>query len=148
MGIFRSLKSTIEKSKAAVVVQNLLEHQMHMGFLDVRPAALANQLVAEAWDARPDIFNGKFGQRPHKITVAACALAQGIDYLEPGSMVRSALGIALGNILAELDTNGRLYPLNSLDHQLLEEATAIFMSLTGEAEESLLEDVTDLDRPG
>lgn len=132
MGIFGSIKSNWEKSKAAVIVQNLLEHQASTGFYDFNPAKYANELVGAAWDSRPDVFNGKFGQRPHKITVAAFALAYALDRTGIENHNSSALGLALGNILSELETNGRLYPLNSLDHQLLEEAAAVFTGVTEE----------------
>jgi hypothetical protein len=138
MGIFGSIKSNWEKSKAAVIVQNLLEHQASVGFYDLNPAKHANELVGAVWDSKPDVFNGKLGQRPHKITVAASALAHGIDRIGFNDPSSSALGLSLGNILSELETNGRLYPLNSIDHQLLEEATATFMSLSEEVASSEL----------
>jgi hypothetical protein len=126
MGIFSSIKSTYKKSEAAVVVQNLLEHQAKSGWFDMNPASLANRLVAAVWEQKLDVFDGKFGQRPHKIAVAASALASGICLLEENDRNRYALVFSLGNILAEIEVNGTLYPFNSLDHHLLEEAASVF----------------------
>lgn len=138
MGLFSGIKSTYKKSEAAVVVQNLLEHQANVGLFDLDPAKLANKLVEIVWDTKPDVFDGKFGQRPHKITVAASALANGIELFDEGDLNRNALVLSLGNILSELETNGRLYPLNSLDHQLLEVSMSIFAEIAQEFSESPL----------
>ena len=43
---------------------------------------------------------------------------------------RNALIISLGNILSELEVNGRLYPLNGIDEQLLSATMAIFAEAT------------------
>ena len=138
MGLFSGIKSTYKKSEAAVVVQNLLEHQANVGLFDLDPAKLANKLVEIVWDSKPDVFDGKFGQRPHKITVAASALANGIELFDGGDLNRNALVLSLGNILSELETNGRLYPLNSLDHQLIEASMSIFAEIAQEFSESPL----------
>jgi hypothetical protein len=130
MGIFSSIKSTFKKSEAAVDVQNLLEHQARAGWFEMDPPSFANKLVALVWEQRPNVFDGKFGQRPHKIAVAASALASGISLLEKHGRKRSSLVFALGNILAEIEVNGTVYPLNRLDYQLLQEAAAILADTT------------------
>ena len=132
MRFFSGIKSTYKKSEAAVVVQNLLEHQAKAENFDLDSVSYANKLVTAVWGQKPDIFNGKFGQRPHKFTVAALALANGIDQLEETDPNWQALVLSLGNILSELEVNGRLYPLNSLDHQLLETAVAVFTKIANE----------------
>jgi len=138
MGLFSGIKSIYKKSEAAVVVQNLLQHQANVGLLDLDPATLANKLVENVWDSKPDVFDGEFGQRPHKLTVAASALANGIELFDDGDLNRNAIVLSLGNILSELETNGRLYPLNSLDHQLLEVSTSIFVDIAQKFSESPL----------
>ena len=136
MGLFGGLKSTYKKSEAAVVIQNLLEHQANAGLFDLDPAKVANTLVQAVWDAKPDVFDGKFGQRPHKITVAAAALANGIAITRKDHSSRDAMTLALGNVLSEIETNGRLYPLNSLDHALLETSLSVFREIAEEFTES------------
>jgi hypothetical protein len=132
MGLFSGIKSTYKKSEAAVVVQNLLEHQANNGFFDLDPALWANKLVAAVWDQKPDVFDGKFGQRPHKLTVAASALAIGVYSFEKNDFNRQAMVLSLGNIFSELEVNDGLYPLNSLDHQLIEAAASIFADIASE----------------
>lgn len=132
MGLFNAIKNTYRKSEAAVVVQNLLEHQAKAENFDLDPASYANRLITAIWDQKPDIFDGKFGQQPHKLTVAAVALANGVSQLEESDPNWHALVFSLGNILSELEVNGRLYPLNSLDHQLLETAIAVFAKVASD----------------
>ena len=138
MGLFSGIKSTYKKSEAAVVVQNLLEIQAQVGLLELDPAKLANQLVGSVWDAKPDIYDGRFGQRPHKISVAASALARGALESTPSSY-RDALVISLGNILSELEVNGGFYPLNSMDHTLIELAVKVLEDLSNEPSVSLID---------
>ena len=138
MGLFSGIKSTYKKSEAAVVVQNLLEHQARVGLFDLDPAKAANIFIELVWESKPDIFDGKFGQRPHKIVVAASALANATQLFDSGDLNGNAVVISLGNILSELETNGRLYPLNSLDHQLLEGAVTVFSEIAKEFEDSPL----------
>lgn len=120
MGFFSRLNSTYQKSKAAAVVQSLLEEQVRAGMLSLQPAALANKLTELAWTSYPDVFDGKFGQRPNKITVVACALAKGVEVLNGRNTDKTAVALLLGKVLSELETNGSFYPLSSADHKLLE----------------------------
>jgi len=132
MGLFSGIKNTYKKSEAAVVIWNLLEHQANVGLFNQDPAKLANKLVENVWESKPDIFGGKFGQRPHKLAVAAFALANGIELFHDGDLNRRAIILSLGYILSELETNGRLYPFNSLDHVLLESSMSIFTNIADE----------------
>lgn len=134
MGLFGAVKSTWKKSEAATVVQNLLEQQAQHGFFTSDPAKTATLLVAKVWDHKPDVFNGKFGQRPHKLSVAAIALSFAIDNLSPQYDDYAALIIALGNLLQELETNGSLYPLNSIDNELLKGAIQTFIEVSNSQE--------------
>lgn len=129
MGYFSDATSAYKKSEAAAVVHNLLEHQAKIGLLDADPQQLANRLVSLAWEQKPDLFDGKSGQRPHKISVAAAALANGIDQFAQKDTNRPALVLALGTILLEIETNGRLYSLSGVDHTLIEAAAMIFSEM-------------------
>lgn len=126
MGLFRGIKDTYKKSEAAVIVQNLLEHQVSIGTFDDDPAKLANQLVGKVWESLPDVFGGKFGQRPHKISVAATSLVHGIETLDKQSPSRAGLVFSLGALLNEVNTNGSFYPFNSTDLRLLNMSAEIF----------------------
>ncbi len=138
MGLFSGFKNTLKKSEAAVIVQDLLQMQVDAGLLERDPAKLANTLVETAWSSKPDIFNGGFGQRPFKLSVAAISLGMGIQHFANDEDTRNALIISLGNILSELEVNGRLYPLNGIDEQLLSAAMAIFAEATEEMLDSPL----------
>ena len=128
MGIFGAIKDTYRKSEAAVVVQNLLMIQFNAMIFIGDPAKEANRLVGAVWNFKPDVFSGSFGQRPHKITIAACALAFGIPNYNLVDINRNALLISLGNVLAEIEVNGRLYGLNTIDFKLIEDAGVVFSS--------------------
>lgn len=112
---------------ASLTVQNLLELHGCPFAKDV-----ACRWVAEVNAQKPDLFNGRFGQRPHKISVAAVALAQGFipeyDYAEGYAQE------AMGTLLTEVAVNGRLYPFNGIDHTLLRLADDLFVArLSGSA---------------
>ncbi|MCC3306047.1 hypothetical protein [Sneathiella sp. HT1-7] len=136
---FSGIINTYKKSEAAVVVQKLLEIQANAGLFDKDCGAYAGVLVDAIWSAKPAIFNGSFGQRPFKLTVAATALANGLSHISghtsqvrSDTSTRDALVLSLGNIFLEIETNGQLYPLNSLDHQLLESAMATYIEISEE----------------
>ena len=144
--VFGAIKNTYKKSEAAVVVQNVLEISVRTGLGGSIEACakLANRLVAIVWDERPDLYSGKFGQRPHKISVAAAALAEGVK-----ANPLPALSFALGNVLSEVETNGRLYPLNSVDHVLIEEAVAVFRAAAEILnEDPLMKDIDEMMKMG
>lgn len=126
MGLLRAITSVFKKTEAAVVVQKLLEHQAAARTFYDNPASYANALITAVWHQSPDIFEGKFGQRPHKLSVAAAALANGVRTLTEIEPNRQALILSLGNLLSELEVNAGFYKLNSMDHRLLTTAAAVF----------------------
>lgn len=117
---FSGIYNIYKKTEAAVIVQNLLQMQTCALIGDLDPKITANELVSLAWELKPDIFGGRFGQRPHKITSASYALALGLDLYKYRTMNKVAILNSLGNIIREIGANGSLYPLNSLDIQLIE----------------------------
>ncbi|MDZ5814537.1 hypothetical protein U4I65_05785 [Stenotrophomonas maltophilia] len=127
MGLFSGIKDSIKKSEAAVCVQNLLEQQQKIGYFNGNPASYANSIVQAAWDERPDIFSGKFGQRPHKIAVTAVALSRALSLSSEGDPNRFALLACLGTAVAEAHTNAGFYPFSNLDMTLLEAAGDVFI---------------------
>jgi len=126
MGLFSGIKDNIKKSEAAVCVQNLLEQQQKIGYFSGNPANNANSIVQAAWDERPHVFNGKFGQRPHKISVAAIVLSRALSLSSEGDPNRFALLACLGTAVAEAHTNASFYPFNNLDMTLIEAAGEVF----------------------
>ena len=129
MNVLVGVKSIWKKTEAAVIVQNLLEHQFNCGILELSPPDLATKLVQEAWNGLPDVMNGKFGRRPHKFTVAAVALWRGIEAFGDDELNQGALLIALGNLLQEVDVNGALYDFGPIDNHMLEKIALSYVRL-------------------
>lgn len=148
MGLFNRAKAALKMSHAAVVVQNLLEHQAKCGLFDLNPAACANELVSAVWQGKPDVFSGRYGQWPHKISTAAIALAVGVKRMKDGNPNRNAVLLALGTVLAEVERNGNLYPFTRLDEQLLESAVAVFTEAAATDEAEHAEDYEALRKMG
>lgn len=126
MGLFGGIKNTYKKSEAAVVVQNLLAMQVRAGMVDLDPASTATGLVEAVWTESPHMFDGRFGQRPHKISVAAASLAKALDRMSEHDPTTVAFALSLGNIINEVSVNGNLYPFNSIDMQLMGAATSVY----------------------
>lgn len=135
MGIFTEFKSTYKRSESTLLLKSAFDHHKAMGLLEnVNTEKLAERLVSDVWQSKPDVFDGAFGQRPHKISVAAAALAYSLDNLplKKNGQIRLAIECNLGNILNEIRTNGKLYPLNSLDWVLIESALETLTNQTQE----------------
>lgn len=125
VGLFGSISNNWSKAQAAAIIQGFLEHQVKHGLFDGNPVAIANQLVAQVWAVNPALFEGKTGPKPHKVSIAAFALAAGV-HLEThreNEVLHSAYALALGLVMDELSKNAHLYPFHYVDHQLLEKAT-------------------------
>lgn len=129
MGLFKGAKNTYKKSEAAVIVQNLLSEDPALSDLQgqSRPKELATTLVEGVWKQKSDIFEGQFGQRPHKLAVASIALANGLGAASSenssiDTVSRGAMAFALGRALLEVETNGQLYSLSSMDWELINKA--------------------------
>lgn len=140
MGIFTGARNTLRKAEAAAVVQRLLENQTRVGLVDCKPGPFANELVRAVWAQAPHLFDGSRGAIPHKVSVAAAALANGADALirrnaqDPGA---HALIICLGQILQDVEQNEYLYPFNKLDEHLLGQAAGTFVGLAESLEPHL-----------
>ena len=118
--------SMFHMSKAAVVVQNLLEQHSANGLFRIDAQGLSNKWVASVYSQKPDMLGGRFGKRPHKISVAAVALAQGLT--DSGDEdVRTIAMASLCTIISEVCANGQLYPFNGIDHILLEIADKVYL---------------------
>lgn len=119
---FGGIKSRMKMSQAAVVVQNLLEPMARSGLLDGNAADLANHLVGAVWQQDPDMFGGIHGKPPHKLAVAAAALANGYRFSGARPALKGAVTVALAEILKEVSQRGMLYPFHDLDMALFSKA--------------------------
>ena len=117
--MFRAIKNNYKKSEAAIVVQNLLELQAQKGLFSMNTGESANDLVRIVWDRTPHLFDGSFGQRPHKLSLAAAAFGNSLRILGVDNRNAQVFALCLAVILQELTVNRSLYPLNNSDHQIL-----------------------------
>jgi len=125
--MFGRFKNAWLQAKASTLIQNALKEYKNLNPLfsaDIEKSGFV--FVKNVWDDRPDVFEGKFGQKPHKIVVATRALAKATQEITDES--RNKLGVvwAFAYFLEEIEVNGRLYPFNSLDWQLIEESKEVF----------------------
>jgi len=118
--MFSFIKDTYKKSEAAVVVQSLLERQQATGKVLGDPAKIASELVAKVWDYKPDVFNGTRAGRPHKMSVAAYALANAASDSVGDRDTQLTYLIALGSVFIDLNLGNSPYSLNAIDNQLIQ----------------------------
>jgi hypothetical protein len=131
MGFFSEIKNNFRKAESAAVIESLLEKQLGLGFLsgeNVTPAEMANNLIQVVWDRNPGI--SRAGTLPHKMTLAAVGLSNGIIAMsKSGSReILLALNFCLGQILLEINASGDRMKLHALDFHLIDEAQNVYIS--------------------
>lgn len=149
--MFRTIGNNIHKAKAAVVVQNLLEHYQQNsigGFADRDAASTATVLVQHAFDIHPDVFSGKFGKRPHKLSFAATAISLGAEMASKQENFQHfvAYNTALTNLLNEADVNGAFHGLTNADIELFERAMDRSMTSGRTSFGNILEQATPIEK--
>jgi hypothetical protein len=82
--------------------------------------ALAQECIKRAWSQFPDILNGNFGQRPHKLTIAIAGMTDMLKVSNQNHEVYNDLLISLFTALNEFEVNHNFYPLKNIDYQLME----------------------------
>jgi hypothetical protein len=112
-------KDTTKKSRAAVIVQNLVEMVPGAFMIPGGPAKFANSLVEDVWSADPCMFDGRKGPKPHHISIAAIALVRGMSVYSDSVVLHSTCKGALGYLLMDMEKIGFNYSLNGTDHLLL-----------------------------
>jgi hypothetical protein len=115
-------------SEAAAVVQNLLKAHGSSGALARDAGTIANKLVAWVYNGDPALFDGKRGKRPHKLSLAAVALAQGVRITTDDRERQLCFHLSLGTILLELTGKPHEYALSGNDHMLLELAQEVHLA--------------------
>lgn len=139
VGFFSGIRTAYRKGEAVGVVHLALERLRKGGAFVSIPAVIdapkmAKMLVETAWSHNPDLFSGASGNRPHKLSVAAYALAAGVDRFEAGNPLRPMLSIALNNVMKDLQKGDFLDSLSDVDNFLLEEALNVFQTVVEELE--------------
>jgi len=139
--MFGWIKNTIRKSEATVLVQQSLEAHMGFGPRPFDADKLSSRLVAMVWDRKPDLFEGRVGKQPHKMCIAAIALATGLYEFPDDSDGQLVIHLALGAVMLDLITNGFLYELGGPDRWMMdrsEEAYADIAEKHRPAQDALL----------
>ena len=127
MGFFSAIKNRYKKSEAAVVAQNLLELQSKICFYDKDPAEVANILISNVWDKMPNVFEGKYGRRPHKINIAALAFANKLKDMPIDHEDFCVFQLCLAKIVSAWETNDGVYLQTDSDKLIQKSAVDIFV---------------------
>lgn len=127
MALFSGIKDAYKKSEAVVIIEDCFNQIKETPLWPERGAnsstnQLANILVNGAWAYKPDMLGGSFGNRPHKLALAAFALARGVERMDIDYDFRQVAGLALAMIMDEVAKNGRLYSFNNIDAFIFEGA--------------------------
>lgn len=127
--MFKSIKDQWKKAEAAAIIQTGLEDQNRLGYFTGDPAKTANRIVLRAWDFQPEIYDGRFGVRPHKLTIAVTSLILAVEETGPYHEQTPSLMLVLGALLQGLASNELLLPLVQLDFKLIEQTAERFERL-------------------
>lgn len=120
MSLLSQIVDTFHKSRAAALVQGLFQVQASRGFFLLSPSESANELVSKAWALQPDVYDGRRGVRPHRVALAAAALAGGWDHFSGNRAAQVAVMVCLSEILQDVQTKRPAYNLSSLDDALFD----------------------------
>jgi hypothetical protein len=126
--MFAGIYSNYRLGAAAAVVQNLLERHDHGGPLGRNTAGIAARLVARVYNNDPALFDGKRGKRPHKLSLAAVALAQGVEDMREDRDGQLSCQLSLGTVLLEITGKPQKYALSGNDHMLLSLAQEVYLA--------------------
>lgn len=126
--MFGAIKDRWKKAEAAAVIQHVFEHMKNSGtygYGEVTPYELSGIVLEAAWRANPSKLNGTYGKRPHKMSIAAYALAHALQ--NAGAVTRKSvvLYLALMLLINDIRKNARIMDFNNVDEVLLEEATLV-----------------------
>lgn len=144
--MFGAIKTNFALSSAAVVVQNLLEQWTQTGLFEFDPKLVSSKLVARVFAQDERQFNGKNGPKPHKISVAAIALAQGMRDYDSSTDLYAACRLSIGSILMEMAKNGDNYPLTGKDRAFLDLASHEYMKADLASDEIGIEPRPDIEK--
>lgn len=126
--MFGSIIRNYRLSAAAVIVRNLLETHGKGSVIASNAGAIASRLVGSVYNGDPELFDGKRGKSPHKISVAALSLAQA--FMDNGYDREAQLcyHLSLGTILVEVTGKPQNYAFNGNDHAILQVAQNKFLA--------------------
>ncbi|NRA54605.1 MAG: hypothetical protein HRU23_10715 [Gammaproteobacteria bacterium] len=82
MGFFSGIKNTAYKSKALTHIRLFLDAYEVNYNVSGNNLRIANHLVNETYDQNPQLFDGKYGSRPHDLILAAMTFVFAINMSE------------------------------------------------------------------
>lgn len=128
------MKNNWKKSEAAVIVQQLLERKEAVGLFTGDSATTANSIVAIGWEQMPDVFSGKFGKRPHKISVAAFCLGYFTQVYDSDERNGMILAVCFMELMEEIQRHWKLYGLTETDEFVLQQPIEFYSSIQSSLE--------------
>lgn len=135
--MFRGIKQKWRSAEAAALIESVLEEMASMGTFEGNAQQTGYKIVKGASDFRPELFDGRNGHFPHRISYAAAALAMTAERAPKDGQVFPVIMIALGMVLQAAGTGAATLPFSPQDLMLLETAAATFEQLS-EGEEDLM----------
>ena len=130
MGFFSFFGTIKARADIESVVEKLLEIQVNNGTFSANPKQVATLCMLGAWKNFPDVFNGNFGQRPHRLIGASVGIATIINTTERENKDFRGLLMAFFTVLSEIETNKNYYPFSNIDYEMLNRITPIIESET------------------
>ena len=124
--MIRGIVTTWRLNQAMGVTRNLLEMHGKGTHFGSNAAEVAHRLVKIAYGQRPSLFDGFEGARPHKLSVAAAALAMGVKIFDDNRGAQLVVVLGLGTILLEITGKPHLYSFNMQDNRLLTVSEEIY----------------------
>lgn len=119
MGLFSFFKTTKAKTEASIIIENLLDIRFKGTEYEKDSHILAQRCIKQAWIEFPDVLNGTFGQRPHKLTTAIAGITALLNFENKDFIASNDLKISLFTALSEFEVNRNFYPFKNIDFQLI-----------------------------
>ncbi len=119
MGIITELGNIWVKANSAIIVQNYLRQKEP----DLSPQAskeMSKICINKCWEIYPDVFNGTFEQRPHKIITALVGMVQVLNSTERDNQSFKLIFLATINLYRDILTNDVSSIFSNIDYKMIE----------------------------
>ncbi|WP_199099788.1 hypothetical protein [Dyella sp. ASV21] len=130
MSLLHAPSRNPQQEQAIAVIEQWLGLQAAYGLLNESPQTLAERTISHAWAQKHALLEGQPGAHPHKLAVAAFALALGAKQAteHADGAMRGNYLLALGHILDEAARADAHHGFHDTDRTLLDLAAATFTS--------------------
>lgn len=134
MSLFSFFPNLLAKSKASIILENLLTIQKEKYNFDDNISKISQELINQVFESMPDVYEGKFGVRPHKVTVAIAALAEGLNKINVDNKLFSPYLLSLATALNDVEINSGFYSFTNIDYTLISTSIKVFEKKANEFE--------------